>query len=665
MYQKVCLIKYRGVIAPYVMDCYVRAFREAGLMTFILDLAELGQKPAELQQKINQLISWKPDLAVSYGHTGLLNAKEGYLFRVMGIPLVILHYDCPFFVLDETVQQEFTKYPDNYYHFIWDKSFLGTYRQNQIKNSYHIMLAADPANFRPEGSIDNRPIDYNTDHNWDVSFIGGISDFMAMKKERMEKQPLRINEFLDRLIMAKIENPSIPVLDIWKELNNEGFPELVFSWNNPMLKKLYHAAHREGSMLIRRVFLDSIQAAVPDVFGAQWENPSINFHGRVDYFSELPRIYAESRINLNITSLQLEKALNNRIFDIGAAGGFMLTDYREDLKEVFPDYEHITYHSIDDLNDKISYFLFRDGERAELARELQKAVLAGHTYTHRVEYIINVLKGKVQNDRTIQGSTPGINTSGPGRAEAETKKHNYMGAFNANLVRIFPKGCSKVLDVGCADGVFGQVLLRENLSQEVVGIEINPTTAELAKERLTTVYCENVEEFQLPFPEGYFDCLVYGDSLEHLRDPEVLLKNHLSFLRPGGYIVCSIPNIRNLFIIHHLLHGSWIYTNWGILDRTHLRFYTLNEIGKMFHRLGLKIEHIEPSLRDGQWYAKMYGPEAVSPGFIEIYNGLLQKCLNGDDITGDLKQLHHFDSLAREEAVEFFAAQFHLRAVKT
>jgi hypothetical protein len=85
----------------------------------------------------------------------------------------------------------------------------------------------------------------------------------------------------------------------------------------------------------------------------------------------------------------------------------------------------------------------------------------------------------------------------------------------------------------------------------------------------------------------------------------------------------------------------------------------------MFHRLGLKIEHIEPSLRDGQWYAKMYGPEAVSPGFIEIYNGLLQKCLNGDDITGDLKQLHHFDSLAREEAVEFFAAQFHLRAVKT
>jgi spore maturation protein CgeB len=84
---------------------------------------------------------------------------------------------------------------------------------------------------------------------------------------------------------------------------------------------------------------------------------------------------------------QLEYSVNNRIFDVAATGGFLLTDHREDLAQIFPEFGFMTYHSGEELDDKIAYFLAHEDERRALAIELQKAVLSCHTYEHRARYI--------------------------------------------------------------------------------------------------------------------------------------------------------------------------------------------------------------------------------------------------------------------------------------
>jgi 2-polyprenyl-3-methyl-5-hydroxy-6-metoxy-1,4-benzoquinol methylase len=100
-----------------------------------------------------------------------------------------------------------------------------------------------------------------------------------------------------------------------------------------------------------------------------------------------------------------------------------------------------------------------------------------------------------------------------------------------------------------------------------------------------------VEKVELPFERGHFDCILYGDVLEHLINPWQVLKEHRSFLRNGGAIICSIPNIRHYRVIRRLVfRGKWEYTDSGILDRTHLRFFTLGSIQKMLEEAGFEIK---------------------------------------------------------------------------
>jgi SAM-dependent methyltransferase len=235
---------------------------------------------------------------------------------------------------------------------------------------------------------------------------------------------------------------------------------------------------------------------------------------------------------------------------------------------------------------------------------------------------------------------------------------------STNLIKFIPQGTQRILEVGCADGTLGQLILAKGLAKEYVGIEIRPKEADIARQRLTTVHCADAEQLVLPYPDGYFDCLIYGDSVEHLRDPAKLLTYHARLLKPNGFALCSIPNVRNLFVIDHLLQGSWTYTDWGLLDRTHLRFFTLRELRKLFPQVGLEIEQVEYSLRDGTWFTKMYPPESVRAEFLRLYDYLQGKLLKGEDIRDELRNLYLFQSLSREEVPELFTVQFHIKARK-
>ena len=146
--------------------------------------------------------------------------------------------------------------------------------------------------------------------------------------------------------------------------------------------------------------------------------------------------------------------------------------------------------------------------------------------------------------------------------------------------------------MGCGEGKTGKVL-REKGFEEIVGVEINEAYARGGQSNYDRLIVGDIEKIDLPYEKGHFDCILYGDVLEHLVDPWQVLENHSFFLKNEGVIICSIPNIRHYRIIRKLFFkGRWEYQESGILDRTHLRFFTLHSIQEMLEGGGFEIKRI-------------------------------------------------------------------------
>jgi len=159
------------------------------------------------------------------------------------------------------------------------------------------------------------------------------------------------------------------------------------------------------------------------------------------------------------------------------------------------------------------------------------------------------------------------------------------------MVSFIPKN-SFVLDVGCADGKLGEHL-KKNLNCTVFGIEKNEFSANIAKEKIDKVFCIDLEEKKPPIADGTFDVIIFSDVLEHLKEPEKTIAAYRVLLKPTGKIVVSVPNIANFLIRIKLLFGMFDYQDKGILDSTHLRFFTEKTIKKTIIDCGFVIVKIK------------------------------------------------------------------------
>ncbi len=151
----------------------------------------------------------------------------------------------------------------------------------------------------------------------------------------------------------------------------------------------------------------------------------------------------------------------------------------------------------------------------------------------------------------------------------------------------------RVIDFGCATGYFASLLATKGC--EVIGLEVNPKAAKVAEQ-----YCKQVIVTDLDFvslkdvlPKESFDVAVFGDVLEHLRNPWQLLQEVREFLTPDGYVVASIPNIAHGAIRLSLLQGNFEYAELGILDNTHLRFFTRKTVQDLFESSGYILDVLE------------------------------------------------------------------------
>jgi 2-polyprenyl-3-methyl-5-hydroxy-6-metoxy-1,4-benzoquinol methylase len=163
------------------------------------------------------------------------------------------------------------------------------------------------------------------------------------------------------------------------------------------------------------------------------------------------------------------------------------------------------------------------------------------------------------------------------------------------VARFSPKSLPKVLDLGCASGRLGEALKARGTASLVHGIELSESAALEATSRLDQVWVGDLSLFDWTQADTDYDVIIAADVLEHLADPWETLRQLRRILSVGGRIIASVPNVRYWKVIADLLfRGEFRYVDAGILDRTHLRFFTKSSLGRLFAEAGYTVEYLAP-----------------------------------------------------------------------
>lgn len=168
----------------------------------------------------------------------------------------------------------------------------------------------------------------------------------------------------------------------------------------------------------------------------------------------------------------------------------------------------------------------------------------------------------------------------------------YYGHPRREMEPFVPADAAKLLDVGCGAGAFAATLraARPDRRLEIWGVELDAGAAARATGAVDHVLAGDALERLAALPDAGFDCVVCNDVLEHLAEPAALLRQARRVLRPQGALVASVPNVRYFFnVVDLAVHGRWDYADEGILDRTHLRFFTRGSLRRLLEEEGFDV----------------------------------------------------------------------------
>jgi spore maturation protein CgeB len=354
-----------------------RAWRQLGLEVREWPLGEGWDAPG-FSRFLTSLLEFQPDFIFCVNHIGF--DKEGLLtglLRQSELPAAVWYVDNPDFIIKAFPQNV----SDWVRLFVWDRHYLPDLEKMGFRQPSYLPLATDPRLFRP----------YRTPPFWKFgeiarAFVGSTwTQRVRQQLAHFQGQPRKL---------AAIEAAAQAFLSSSAYKAGEDlaavYPQL------PGLP-LQEQIDLEAAVLWRASQLHRLEAVIPlslrglKVYGdAAWQEflpEPAAYCGRINYNRELPAFYQCAAVNLNVTSLQMKDGLNQRVFDVPACGGFLLTDYKESLLELFSPEEVATCREPTEAREKLDFFASREEARRSLAERARTRVLKEHTFAHRLQTI--------------------------------------------------------------------------------------------------------------------------------------------------------------------------------------------------------------------------------------------------------------------------------------
>jgi len=196
------------------------------------------------------------------------------------------------------------------------------------------------------------------------------------------------------------------------------------------------------------------------------------------------------------------------------------------------------------------------------------------------------------------------------------KATTYFDRVRTEILPLLPAGrVDRVLEIGCGSGDTLAYLQANERCRWTCGVELFPDAAEIARGRLDAVYEGNIEQMELPIGPASLDVVLCLDVLEHLIDPWTTTSRLARLLKPGGVLIASIPNVRHFRVVLPLLfRGRWDYAQFGLMDRTHLRFFTEGSARQLVRQAGLRVDAVQKSGLDSP---QKRAAVALSAGLLE------------------------------------------------
>lgn len=202
----------------------------------------------------------------------------------------------------------------------------------------------------------------------------------------------------------------------------------------------------------------------------------------------------------------------------------------------------------------------------------------------------------------------------------ESDRNNAHSLIHQRVVEIGKAGM-EILEVGCSSGYMGATLVAKG--HRVTGVEMDPVAAEAARAVLQEVHTGDVESFFAAHPDRRYDAILFGDVLEHMVDPAATLGHCAERLAEDGAVAISLPCVTHGSVRAMLLEGRWEYADYGLLDRTHLRFFSRQGMAGLISEAGLRIERLQAVVMPIETASHEYGM-ALRPESITAVEALVQ-----------------------------------------
>jgi spore maturation protein CgeB len=371
-------------LIPEVLRAFRRLGHEVGLLSF-----DKRREPGEevLRRILGRLTEFRPDLLFTINHLGV--DREGVLMQCLErlrVPLVSWFVDSPALILELYAGGG----RDLTFIFSWDPTYIPRVRALGFVHVHPLPLATDPDIFRPrdQGAAGSC--------RCPVSFVGNsLTRPVAQKLARLPRDE-EFRAVFQGLTASYRRRPYRDLDTVLKEEGLAAHPR-VASLTDPERVELEAALIWAATRDYRLDCVLRLRPFQPVIYGDPgWRElvgPPFRLRPEVGYYDGLPRVYRESEINFNATSLQMKAAVNQRVFDVPAAGGFLLTDFREQLAEVLePGREVICYRQPEEIPELVRYYLKHPGQRRRLIQAARSRVLSEHTYLHRVQTMVAHLR---------------------------------------------------------------------------------------------------------------------------------------------------------------------------------------------------------------------------------------------------------------------------------